>query len=242
MERQLELAPPAARRRRAPDRMEAGARDRGRDGEARHRPRRSSASSPTAGCASAAARSRSAPGTTPTAEPEVAVHVASDVPADGDRDAVAAASAASASRSSWSTSATSSSRRSSRATSSTAHVILGRRERGRRLGALRGQLRHGDETDRVDDPWALVGDPVDALAHLATHLAAFGETVRAGDVLITGSIVPAPSGRARRPAGLPARPARRRSRSRSSSSGGPGLRGYTPRALAPMAELVDAPG
>jgi 2-keto-4-pentenoate hydratase len=32
---------------------------------------------------------------------------------------------------------------------------------------------------------------VAAVAHLASHLAAFGETVRAGEVLITGSIVPA---------------------------------------------------
>ncbi len=36
-----------------------------------------------------------------------------------------------------------------------------------------------------------MGDPVAALAHLSSHLAAFGETVRAGEVLITGSIVPA---------------------------------------------------
>ena len=36
-----------------------------------------------------------------------------------------------------------------------------------------------------------MGDPASAVAHLATHLSAFGETVRAGDVLITGSIVPA---------------------------------------------------
>jgi 2-keto-4-pentenoate hydratase len=56
---------------------------------------------------------------------------------------------------------------------------------------LRGDIRHGDEVVAVEDPWHLVGDPVDALAHLAEHLDAFGETVRAGDVLIMGSIVPA---------------------------------------------------
>ena len=72
------------------------------------------------------------------------------------------------------------------------HVILGAVDRrAPTLDDLRGAIVLGDERQDVDDPLALVGDPVAALAHLATHLAAFGETVRAGDVLITGSIVPA---------------------------------------------------
>ena len=59
------------------------------------------------------------------------------------------------------------------------------------LADLRGEIDHGDDAQQIDDPLELVGDPVDAVVHLAAHLAAFGETVRAGDVLITGSIVPA---------------------------------------------------
>ena len=70
------------------------------------------------------------------------------------------------------------------------HVLLGPAA-ALDAGALRGRIAHGDALIEVDDPWTLVGDPIDALAHLATHLAAFGETVRAGEVLITGSIVPA---------------------------------------------------
>jgi 2-keto-4-pentenoate hydratase len=139
--------------------------------------------------------------TKPTAEPEIAVHIASDVPADADRAAVAEAISG----------------------LGVAfeivdidggeveailagdifhrHVILGpaRAFAGGAtagdpavvLDDLRGELRHGTDVQRVDDPLALVGDPVAAVAHLATHLAAFGETVRAGEVLITGSIVPA---------------------------------------------------
>ena len=117
-------------------------------------------------------------------------------------------SAGSASRSRWSTSRRSSSRRSSPATSSTATCCSGRPRRST-PARCSGRIAHGDALIEVDDPWALVGDPVDALAHLATHLAAFGETVRAGEVLITGSIVPALSGRAGRRDRLRAGPARR---------------------------------
>jgi 2-keto-4-pentenoate hydratase len=127
----------------------------------------------------------------PAAEPEIAVHVARDVPPDGGRDAVAAAIGG----------------------LGVAielvdlgggelediladdifhrHVVLGPPSSGVSPDELRGAIVLGDEGSYVADPLALVGDPVAALAHLATHLAAFGETVRAGEVLITGSIVPA---------------------------------------------------
>ena len=131
--------------------------------------------------------------TKPTAEPEIAVHIAADVPAGGDRDAVA------------------------RSIGGLGvafeivdidggevedilagdifhrYVVLGPASAYDKvdLDDLRGEIRAGSNAQRVDDPLGLVGDPVDAVAHLATHLAAFGETVRAGEVLITGSIVPA---------------------------------------------------
>jgi 2-keto-4-pentenoate hydratase len=128
----------------------------------------------------------------PAAEPEIAVHVERDVPADGDRDAVAAAIAG----------------------LGVAlelvdlggggqlediladdifhrHVVLGPPSSDVAAEELRGAIVLGGEPQYVGEPLALVGDPVAALAHLASHLAAFGETVRAGEVLITGSIVPA---------------------------------------------------
>jgi 2-keto-4-pentenoate hydratase len=70
-------------------------------------------------------------------------------------------------------------------------VVLGPPVSGVGLAGLRGAIVLGDEGQYVADPLALVGDPIAALTHLASHLAAFGETVRAGEVLITGSIVPA---------------------------------------------------
>jgi 2-keto-4-pentenoate hydratase len=127
----------------------------------------------------------------PTAEPEIAVHVAHDVPADGDRDAIVAAIG-----------------RVGVAVELVdlgegevedilagdifhRHVVLGPGADGVVLDDLRGEIRLAGETRAVGDPLALVGDPVAALAHVASHLAAFGEKVRAGEVLITGSIVPA---------------------------------------------------
>ena len=128
----------------------------------------------------------------PTAEPEIAVHVAPTSRPTATATRSPPRSAASASRSSSSTSAAASVEEILAGDIFHRHVVLGPRDAARRRSAtLRGAIVHGDEGSDVDDPLALVGDPVDALAHLATHLAAFGETVRAGDVLITGSIVPA---------------------------------------------------
>ena len=129
----------------------------------------------------------------PTAEPEIAVHVARDVPAGGERDAVAAAigglgvaielvDLGAGELEVEEILAGDIFHR---------HVVLGPPVADAPLGNLRGAIVLGDEGQYVGNPLELVGDPVAALAHVATHLAAFGETVRAGDVLITGSIVPA---------------------------------------------------
>jgi len=126
----------------------------------------------------------------PTAEPEVAVHVASDVPAGGDRDAVAAAVGGFGVAIELVDIVPLELEEILAGDMFHRHVLLGP---AAAIGAdaLRSQIRFRDELIEIEDPWALVGDPIDALAHLATHLAAFGETVRAGEVLITGSIVPA---------------------------------------------------
>ena len=127
----------------------------------------------------------------PAAEPEIAVHVARDVPPDGERDAVAAAIGGLGVAIELVDLGTGELEDILAGDIFHRHVALGPPSSGIALADLRGAIVLGDEGSYVADPLALVGDPVAALAHLATHLAAFGETVRAGDVLITGSIVPA---------------------------------------------------
>jgi 2-keto-4-pentenoate hydratase len=127
----------------------------------------------------------------PTAEPEIAVHVAHDVPADADRDAVAAAIAGLGVAIELVDLGGGEVEDILAGDIFHRRVVLGPAASGVALQDLRGEIRLGEDAQSVDDPLALVGDPVAALAHLASHLAAFGETVRASEVLITGSIVPA---------------------------------------------------
>jgi 2-keto-4-pentenoate hydratase len=53
-------------------------------------------------------------------------------------------------------------------------------------------IRRGAEAARSTDPEALTGKLTAIVAHVANTLAAFGEKLAAGDVIITGSIVPPP--------------------------------------------------
>jgi 2-keto-4-pentenoate hydratase len=70
------------------------------------------------------------------------------------------------------------------------HVILG--ENRRAGGALDGIVsrvtRRGIEFNRTDEPEALTGKLLDIVAYVANLLAAFGETLKSGDIIITGSI------------------------------------------------------
>jgi 2-keto-4-pentenoate hydratase len=127
----------------------------------------------------------------PTAEPEIAVHVARDVPADGDVDAVAAAIGGLGVAIELVDLGGGEVEEILAGDIFHRYVVLGPAVSGVALDELHGTIRLGEDAQSVDDPLALVGDPVAALAHLASHLAAFGETVRAGEILITGSIVPA---------------------------------------------------
>jgi 2-keto-4-pentenoate hydratase len=72
------------------------------------------------------------------------------------------------------------------------HVILGPVDSRRRSAeGIRGRvLRNGHETDRTDDAQALTGDLVDVVRHVAHVLAVHGELLRAGEVIITGAVVP----------------------------------------------------
>jgi 2-keto-4-pentenoate hydratase len=127
----------------------------------------------------------------PTAEPEIAVHVAHDVPAGGRHDDVAAAIGGLGVAIELVDLGEGEVEEILAGDIFHRHVVLGPPVGGVPLDDLHGAIVLGGEGRYVGDPLALVGDPVAALAHLATHLAAFGETVRAGEVLITGSIVPA---------------------------------------------------
>ncbi|MDX6438013.1 MAG: hypothetical protein QOF45_596 [Gaiellaceae bacterium] len=49
---------------------------------------------------------------------------------------------------------------------------------------------NGEDREAIADPLAVVGDPIASVCHVARFLARFGERLRAGEVIITGSIVP----------------------------------------------------
>ena len=72
------------------------------------------------------------------------------------------------------------------------HVVLGTETRAG--GALDGIVsrvtRRGVEFSRTSDPEALTGRLADIVAHVANTLAAFGEKLKAGEVIIIGSITP----------------------------------------------------
>jgi 2-keto-4-pentenoate hydratase len=72
------------------------------------------------------------------------------------------------------------------------HVLLGPVDAGRVDGAGIGArlVRGGEVVAATDDPSALTGDIVEVVRLTAELLAACGEKLRAGDVVITGSAVP----------------------------------------------------
>ena len=68
------------------------------------------------------------------------------------------------------------------------HVILGPPREHR--GPVRGEVRHGDDVATAGDAFTATGDPAGNVRHVADQLAAFGQILSAGDVIIMGSIVP----------------------------------------------------
>ncbi len=72
------------------------------------------------------------------------------------------------------------------------HVVLGANTRagGSVAGLTSRVIRRGAEVARTGEPEALTGKLVDIVAHVASTLAAFGEKLSAGDIVITGSITP----------------------------------------------------
>lgn len=72
------------------------------------------------------------------------------------------------------------------------HVVLcGNTRFGGSVAGLTSRvIRRGAEAAHTNEPEALTGKLVDIVAHVANTLAAFGEKLSAGDVIITGSITP----------------------------------------------------
>jgi len=74
------------------------------------------------------------------------------------------------------------------------HVLLGDCDRARAGCVLDGLtasiFRNGEKIAQTADPQAATGELVGIVQHVASVLAACGETLRAGQVIITGSITP----------------------------------------------------
>jgi 2-keto-4-pentenoate hydratase len=136
--------------------------------------------------------------TKPVAEPEVAVYMGTDLPAGADRATTAAAIAALGPAIELAdldpppddvevTLAGNIFHR---------HVILGPRDSSRAGAKLDGLIGHvfrrGSLAARQDKIESLIGEMIGIVQHVAGTLAAYGEKLSAGDVIITGSIVPPP--------------------------------------------------
>ena len=74
------------------------------------------------------------------------------------------------------------------------HVILGKTDSSRAGGYLTGLIGYvshkQEEFPPITDLQALTGDMIELVKHVANTLSLFGEMLRAGDVIITGSIIP----------------------------------------------------
>jgi 2-keto-4-pentenoate hydratase len=64
-------------------------------------------------------------------------------------------------------------------------------EGARASGVTARALLNGDEAAATGDATEATGDPVDLVLHVATVIGEAGETLRAGQVVICGSVVPA---------------------------------------------------
>lgn len=132
----------------------------------------------------------------PVAEPEIAVHMGRDLPAGADRAAAAAAIAA------FSPAIELADMETPPEDVETIlagniyqrHVVLGPPDETRAGGSTAGLTaritRRGAEAGRTTDPEAATGNLVDIVRHVADLLPAFGDGLRAGDIIITGSLVP----------------------------------------------------
>jgi 2-keto-4-pentenoate hydratase len=136
--------------------------------------------------------------TKPVAEPEVAVHMGKDLPAGADRATAIAAIAgigpaielADLNPPPDDVEVALAGNIFHR------HVILGASDTARagaKLDGISGHVfRRGALAAKQDDVEQLIGEMIGIVMHVAGTLAAYGEKLRAGDVIITGSIIPPP--------------------------------------------------
>ena len=134
----------------------------------------------------------------PVAEPEIAVYMATDLASGAGRDATIAAIGALGPAIELADLAAPPTDVELVLAGNIFHrnVILGPPDKARagaRLDGLAGLIfRRGAQAARQEDLQQNIGNIVDIVAHVAGTLAANGEKLRAGDVIITGSIVPPP--------------------------------------------------
>ena len=132
----------------------------------------------------------------PVAEPEIAVHIGRDLPAGADR-ATAEAAIAGISPAIELVDLTSPPEDPEPILGGNIyqrHVVVDGAGPARAGGAADGLtcriIRRGSESARTSDPQANTGEWIDIVRHVADVLAAFGERLRAGEIIITGSVVP----------------------------------------------------
>jgi 2-keto-4-pentenoate hydratase len=136
--------------------------------------------------------------TMPVAEPEVAVHMGKDLPGGADRATTAAAIAAlgPAIELADLNPPPDDVEVALAGNIFHRHVILGPSDparAGAKLDGLVGHVfRRGALAAKQENVEQLIGEMIGIVQHVAGTLAAHGERLRAGDVIITGSIVPPP--------------------------------------------------
>jgi 2-keto-4-pentenoate hydratase len=133
--------------------------------------------------------------TKPVAEPEIAVHLGRDVAAGSDRESAMAAIAG-ISPAIELVDVHAPPQDPERILADNIyqrHVVLGGAGPARAGAGSDGLtcriIRRGAETARTSDPQANTGEWIAIVRHVADLLAAFGETLRAGEIIITGSVV-----------------------------------------------------
>jgi 2-keto-4-pentenoate hydratase len=130
----------------------------------------------------------------PVAEPEIAVRMRSDLPGGGDRAAAAAAIAAlgPAIELADADLPFEDPEAILKGNIFQRHVILGEASRasGGTAGLTARVFRRDTQVAQTSDPEAATGRIVDIVRHVADLLAAFGERLSAGDIIICGSVVP----------------------------------------------------
>ncbi len=134
--------------------------------------------------------------TNPVAEPEIAIHMGADLPGGADRAAAADAIAALGPAIELADADSPPEDPEQIVAGNIYHrgVVLGAPDNSRagaRLDGLRGRVkRQGEEVAVVDELEANTGNLIDIVRHVADSLSDAGETLRAGDVIIAGSVTP----------------------------------------------------